>query len=78
MPAAVPALSGFNAAMPAAVPAPNNLVASIPSTPALQGNKTVNITLNIERASEQEAMRLVKLVKTHLENDKDLIRIGNS
>lgn len=59
--------TGYGAAMPAPAPAP-----------ALQGNKTVNITLNIERASEQEAMRLVKLVKTHLENDKDLARIGNS
>ena len=65
MPAPAPALSGFNAAMPA-------------PAPALQGNKTVNITLNIERASEQEAMRLVRLVKTHLEDDKDLARIGNS
>ena len=57
--------TGYGAAMPA-------------PAPALQGNKTVNITLNIERASEQEAMRLVRLVKTHLENDKDLARIGNS
>lgn len=70
--------TGFGAAMPAAAPALSGFNPAMPSTAALQGNKTVNITLNIERASEQEAMRLVKLVKTHLENDKDLARIGNS
>ena len=69
--------TGYGAAV-AAAPTPTDSIASIPNTVALQGNKTVNITLNIERASEQEAMRLVKLVKTHLENDKDLARIGNS
>jgi len=69
--------TGYGAAMPAALTTTES-IASMPSTAALQGNKTVNITLNIERASEQEAMRLVRLVKTHLENDKDLARIGNS
>lgn len=53
--------------------------ASIASSPVLsQGNKTVNVTLKIERASEQEAMQFAKLVKTYLDNDNDISKMGSS
>jgi murein DD-endopeptidase MepM/ murein hydrolase activator NlpD len=49
------------------------------SSPAInQGNRTVNVTLKIERASEQEAMQFAKLVKTYLDNDNDISRMGSS
>ena len=53
--------------------------ASIQQAPVLsQGNKTVNVTLKIERASEQEAMQFAKLVKTYLDNDNDISKMGSS
>ena len=53
--------------------------ASIPTSTALsQGNKTVNVTLKIERATEQEAMQFAKIIKNYLENDKDISRMGSS
>lgn len=53
--------------------------AAITSSPVLnQGNRTVNVTLKIERASEQEAMQFAKLVKTYLDNDNDISRMGSS
>ena len=53
--------------------------ASIQQAPVLsQGNRTVNVTLKIERASEQEAMQFAKLVKTYLDNDHDISRMGSS
>ena len=53
-------------------------VTPAPTTALSQGNKTVNVTLKIERASEQEAMQFAKLVKTYLENDHEISRIGSS
>ena len=49
-----------------------------PASVNTSGNKTVNVTLKIERASEQEAMQFAKLVKTYLENDSEISRIGSS
>lgn len=45
-------------------------VVSSPASP------TVNISVNIARASEAEAMRLVEIVKTQLENDSLYEKIG--
>ena len=55
----------------------NNLTEIAPA-PSAQGNKTINITLKIEKASTQEAERFAKLVKTYLENDKDIAKMGSS
>lgn len=37
---------------------------------------TVNITVNVARATEAEAMRLVELVKSHLEEDSMIEKVG--
>lgn len=47
------------------------------STTASAGNKTVNISLNIDKATHEEAVKLAKEVKRILQNDKDLNKIGS-
>jgi hypothetical protein len=47
------------------------------STSASAGNKTVNITLNIDKATHEEAVKLAKEVKKILQNDRDLNSIGS-
>lgn len=42
------------------------------------GNKTVNVTLNIQKASDEEAIRFAKTVAKYLENIKEDSRIGGS
>lgn len=47
--------------------------------PALSGgNKTVNVNLRIERASEQEAAAFAKKVKYYLEHEEETVQIGRS
>lgn len=51
--------------------------AAVPSpTVASTSNKTVNVTLNIARASEQEAIQFAKKVKYYLEHDTETTMIG--
>lgn len=47
------------------------------STSTSSGNKTVNISLNIEKATHEEAVKLAKEVKRILQNDKDLNKTGS-
>jgi hypothetical protein len=70
--------SGFGAHLPGASKAetamgggPSGYGSSIPSTSSssTQGNKTVNVTLNISQASEAEAVRFAKKVKAYLEKE---------
>ena len=42
------------------------------------GDRVVNISLNINRASEDEAMRFARKVKSYLESDIELSRMGSS
>lgn len=42
------------------------------------GDRVVNITLNINKASEDEAMRFARKVKSYLESDIELSRMGSS
>lgn len=44
----------------------------------VSGDRTVNITLKIDKASEDEAMRFARRVKSYLENDLELNRMGAS
>ena len=49
------------------------------STPAAaSGNRTVNVTVRIDRASEQEAMQFAKKVKYYLEHDNENMMIGRA
>lgn len=52
--------------------------AAIPSPTISSGNKTVNITLKIERASDQEALIFAKKVKQYLETENEVSTIGRS
>lgn len=52
--------------------------ASVPAATSPSGNRTVNVTLKIERASEQEAMVFAKKVKYYLEHDNETSKIGRS
>ena len=47
------------------------------ATTTSSGNKTVNISLNIDKATHEEAVKLAKEVKRILQNDKDLNKIGS-
>jgi murein DD-endopeptidase MepM/ murein hydrolase activator NlpD len=51
--------------------------ASMPSQ-LQSGSKTVNITIKIDKATEQDAMRFAKKVKEYLEHDKEISMIGGS
>lgn len=51
---------------------------SAPQTVTPFTNKTVNVTLKIERASEQEAVRLAKRVKYYLEHDNEITTMGRA
>jgi len=51
---------------------------SMSSSNPMLVSPTININVNIERASEAEAMNLVRIVKAELENDKIIKMIGNS
>lgn len=42
------------------------------------GNKTVNVTIKIDQATDQEAMRFAKKVKDFLDHDKEISMIGGS
>lgn len=46
------------------------------STPL--SSRTVNVTLKIERASEQEALRFAKRVKQYLEHDSEITAMGSA
>ena len=51
--------------------------ASMPSTSYGTGNKTVNITLKIDKASEDEAIKFAKKVKKYLQDDTDIAMMGS-
>ena len=51
---------------------------SMSSSNPMLVSPTININVNVERASEAEAMNLVRIVKAELENDKIIRMIGNS
>jgi murein DD-endopeptidase MepM/ murein hydrolase activator NlpD len=51
--------------------------ASMPSTSYGTGNKTVNITLKIDKASEDEAIKFAKKVKKYLQDDMDIAMMGS-
>lgn len=53
--------------------------ASVPNTQQTQvvGNRTVNVTLNINQASEDEAVRFAKRIKEYLNDDNDLLTMGS-
>lgn len=42
------------------------------------GDRVVNITLNINKASDDEAMRFARKIKSYLESDIELSRMGSS
>jgi murein DD-endopeptidase MepM/ murein hydrolase activator NlpD len=42
-----------------------------PAAPSTVGNRTVNVTLNIQQASEEEAVRFAKKIKYYLESERD-------
>ena len=42
------------------------------------GDRVVNITLNIDKASDDEARRLARKIKSYLESDIELSRMGSS
>ena len=46
-------------------------------TAGSSSSPTVNITVNVARATEAEAMRLVELVKSHLEEDAMIEKVGS-
>lgn len=52
--------------------------ASIAPVPISNGNRTVNVNLKIERASEQEAIAFAKKVKHYLEHEEETMQIGRS
>lgn len=43
----------------------------------VSGNRTVNVTLNIQQASEEEAMRFAKRVKQYLDSESDYEVMGS-
>ena len=49
-----------------------------PHTTTPVANRTVNVTLKIEKASEQEAIRLAKRVKYYLEHEGEITAMGRS
>jgi murein DD-endopeptidase MepM/ murein hydrolase activator NlpD len=51
--------------------------ASMP-TQLQSGNKTVNITVKFDQATDQDARRFAKKVKDYLDNDKEISMIGGS
>lgn len=52
--------------------------ASVPtSSPSVTGNRTVNVTLNIQQASEEEAIRFARRIKHYIESDNDLLTMGS-
>jgi murein DD-endopeptidase MepM/ murein hydrolase activator NlpD len=50
---------------------------SVP-TQLQSGNKTVNVTIKFDQATDQEAMRFAKKVKDFLDHDKEISMIGGS
>jgi hypothetical protein len=52
--------------------------AAVPSASVSSGNNTVNVTLKIERASEEEAVQFAKRVKYYLEHDNETSMIGRA
>jgi hypothetical protein len=51
--------------------------ASMP-TQLQSGNKTVNVTIKFDQATDQEALRFAKKVKDYLDHDKEISMIGGS
>jgi murein DD-endopeptidase MepM/ murein hydrolase activator NlpD len=51
--------------------------ASMP-TQLQPGNKTVNVTIKFDQATDQDAMRFAKKVKDYLDHDKEISMIGGS
>jgi murein DD-endopeptidase MepM/ murein hydrolase activator NlpD len=51
--------------------------ASMP-TQLQSGNKTVNITVKFDQATDQDARRFAKKIKDYLDNDKEISMIGGS
>jgi murein DD-endopeptidase MepM/ murein hydrolase activator NlpD len=51
--------------------------ASMP-TQLQSGNKTVNVTIKFDQATDQDAMRFAKKVKDYLDHDKEISMIGGS
>jgi murein DD-endopeptidase MepM/ murein hydrolase activator NlpD len=51
--------------------------ASMP-TQLQSGNKTVNVTIKFDQATDQDAMRFAKKVKEFLDHDKEISMIGGS
>lgn len=44
---------------------------------AVVGNRTVNVTLNIQQASEEEAVRFAKKIKYYLESEREHVVMGS-
>jgi hypothetical protein len=51
--------------------------ASMPSQ-LQSGNKTVNVTIKFDQATDQDAIRFAKKVKDYLDHDKEISMIGGS
>ena len=51
--------------------------ASLPSQ-IQEGNKTVNITIKFDQATDQDALRFAKKIKDYLDHDKEISMIGGS
>ena len=47
------------------------------SSPTYTGNRTVNVTLNIQQASDDEAIQFAKRVKHYLEAEDDYLTMGS-
>jgi hypothetical protein len=54
--------------------------ASMPTMPSQlpSGNKTVNVTIKFDQATDQNALRFAKKVKEYLDHDKEISMIGGS
>jgi murein DD-endopeptidase MepM/ murein hydrolase activator NlpD len=73
---------GYGASMPTqpqpATSQPSFGYESSTSTQSQLGNKTVNVTIKFDQATDQNAIRFAKKVKEYLDHDKEISMIGGS
>jgi len=68
---------GYGTAFPVA-PEPTNYTASVPAGITGGNNNTVNVTLKIEKASDEEAERFARKVTAYLQHGTEISMMGSS
>lgn len=70
--------SGYGASLPdSSSTSSASTDASITASSSSSGNKTVNINLKIDKASDDEAIRFAKKVREYLKNDAEIAMMGS-